>query len=342
MSGRTEGELPWLAEAQRPPERLPDGLPALKPLLIDNRGNPIDSLDAWQARREEIRHWWQGFLGPLSTVRREVPSLEVLEEEYVAGVQRQLVRYEVEAGAFTEAYLLRPAGHCAAAPGVVVFHSTVDESIDEAAGVAGPSPKAFGLGLARRGYVALCPRNYLWRDGHTLSPRWQTGKLRWRHPRSKGMAKMLFDAIVAVDVLDHLPEVDSRRLGAVGHSLGAKEALYLAALDERIRVAAANEGGIGTRYSNWDAPWYLGRQIRRGTPDHEHHELLALVAPRAFLLLGGDGFDGAQSWPFIEAVLPVYRLYGAACRVGLYNHRQGHHLPPEAAERIYEWFEAYG
>ena len=28
-------------------------------------------------------------------------------------------------------------------------------------------------------------------------------------------------------------------------------------------------------------------------------------------------------------------------RLGLFNHKQGHAVPPEAEQRIYEWFEKY-
>ena len=158
------------------------------------------------------------------------------------------------------------------------------------------------------------------------------------------MAKMLFDGMVALNILAGLPEVDPARLGAVGHSLGGKETLYLAALDDRLRAAVSSEGGIGTRLSNWDAPWYLGEDVRRADFPHEHHELLALAAPRPLLFLAGESgnaADGARSWPFLEAAMPVYRLYGGPPRLGLFNHRQGHSVPPEAERRIYEWLAAY-
>ena len=135
--------------------------------------------------------------------------------------------------------------------------------------------------------------------------------------------------------------MDSLRLGAVGHSLGTKEVLYLAALDERVRAAVSSEGGIGTKFSNWDAAWYLGDDIRRANFGHEHHELLALVAPRPFLLVGGGQADGPRSWPFVEAALPVYKLYGGRSRIGLYDHGKGHNVLPEAAEHIYQWFDTY-
>ncbi|MFH1268460.1 MAG: dienelactone hydrolase family protein, partial [Planctomycetota bacterium] len=227
------------------------------------------------------------------------------------------------------------------AAGVVALHSTVNHTIRQPAGVEGKPEKAFGLKMARRGYVVFCPRCFLWSSDLSIPYMEHVQRFRARHPGSKGMAKMLFDAVVALDVLAGLPEVDPKRLGAVGHSLGAKEVLYLAALDDRVQAAVSSEGGIGTRFSNWDAPWYLGEEIRGDAFAHEHHELLALVAPRPFLLLGGDSADGDRSWPFIEAALPVYRLYGDTPRVGLFNHRTGHNVPPEAERRIDQWFDAY-
>jgi pimeloyl-ACP methyl ester carboxylesterase len=155
------------------------------------------------------------------------------------------------------------------------------------------------------------------------------------------MWRMLHDALLAVDILAALPEVDPQRIGAVGHSLGAKEVLYLAAFDERVKATVSSEGGVGTTFSNWDAAWYLGETIKSPEFTHEQHELLALAAPRPFLLVGGDSADGDKSWPFIEAALPIYRLYGEPARLGLFNHKQGHAVPPEAERRIFEWLAAY-
>jgi dienelactone hydrolase len=335
-------DVPWLTEVQQPPRGGQAVDIGLRPLLVDDAGRPIDTLDAWRTPRERIRRWWLEFLGAYGLDRRDPPSLEVIDEDRVDGVTRQLVRYEVEPQWPVEAYLLKPSRIERPCPGAVVLHSTVRHTIRQPAGVEGRPEKAFGLKLARLGYVTLCPRCFLWSSDLSIPYLQHVERFHARHATSRGMAKMLYDAIVAVDILARLPEVDSQRLGAVGHSLGAKEVLYLAALDERIRVTVSSEGGVGTRFSNWDAPWYLGKDIRSDSFDHEHHELLALVAPRAFLLIGGDSADGARSWPFIEAAMGVYRLYGGAPRVGLFNHKQGHSVPPEAEQRIYEWLTTYG
>ena len=74
---------------------------------------------------------------------------------------------------------------------------------------------------------------------------------------------------------------------------------------------------------------------------HEQHELLALAAPRPFLLVGGNSADGNRGWPFIAAALRVYELYGRPARLGQFNHGKGHAVPPEAEERIEEWLLTY-
>ncbi|MGE0610525.1 MAG: dienelactone hydrolase family protein [Pirellulales bacterium] len=262
-----------------------------------------------------------------------------MEEDRPEGCIRQLVRYESEPGLPVEGYLLRPAKLTGRVPGVVAMHSTTAITIRQPAGVEGDPEDFFGLKLARLGMVAFCPRCFLWQgEGDYLQ---LVERFRQRHPHSLGMAKMLWDAVRAVDVLENLPEVDAGRIGAVGHSLGAKEALYLAAFDERIKAAVSSEGGIGLKFTNWDAPWYLGEDVKAGRWAREHHELLALIAPRAFLLLGGDSADGDRSWPFIESALPVYRLYGGQPALGLLNHRRGHSVPPDAEQKTNEWLAAY-
>jgi hypothetical protein len=127
--------------------------------------------------------------------------------------------------------------------------------------------------------------------------------------------------------------------------LGAKEALYLAAFDDRIKVAVASEGGIRFRSTNWDAPWYLGTAIREDSFPLNHHQLLALIAPRPFLILAGEKGSGAadsnRNWPYLIAAQPVYRLYDRPVRLGMFNHEQGHSIPPAAFSRMRDWLGTY-
>lgn len=367
-----EHEVPWLAELQRPPMSPDRRAAALQPLLMAADG-PITTLEGWQRRRADIRQAWVDFLKPLDLPRKP-PPLNVLAEDRVPGTYgngaciRQIVAYESEPGEMVQGCLIRPVVPTAKRAGVVVLHPTIASTIREPAGFEGDRYGAFGLRLAQRGFVTFSPRCFLWPNSDVLleptpeSERrrpppavdWDdrnrsVAELEKRHPGTKGIAKMLWDGSRGLDVLASLSEVDADRMGAIGHSLGAKETLYLAAFDERVRAAVFSEGGIGLHYSNWDAAWYVGPDVNRPDFGHDHHELLALVAPRAILLVAGESGgpnpravdDGDRSWPFVEAVLPVYRLYGGAARFGLLNHRQGHIVPPQAAERIDQWLRTY-
>ncbi|MFV0445415.1 MAG: dienelactone hydrolase family protein [Planctomycetaceae bacterium] len=343
-----KANIAWLAGVQQPPPPTPGSEPALlSSILVDAAGSPITTLTAWEPLRNSLRDRWLDFLGPLSRQhlqsRPAAPKFTTLGEERIDGIVRRLIRYKVEQHQPVEAYVLQPEQLTEPVPGVVVFHTTTNESLRQPAGVEGAAEKAFGLDLARQGCVTICPRNYLWPKNHGIEAQGQADQFRQRHPESRGMDRMLLDGLIAVDLLQAHPQVDSERMGCIGHSLGAKEALYVAAFDERIKATVSSEGGIGIRFSNWNADWYLGPTIKKPDFGLEHHQLLALVAPRPFLLVGGDAADGRNSWPFIAAAMPVYQLYSpnSSPAIGLFNHHQGHSVPPEAHSKMLQWIEHY-
>ncbi len=339
-------EVQWLGEVTTPPAMTQaESLGHIEPLLQDESGQAIDSLVQWKSRREVIRSRWMEFLGPMPDPRPEV-KLEIVKTEVMPTIVRQLIRYEGEPGIFVEGYLLMPnsvAGDTQKRPAILAMHPTTNATIDDIAGISGQDTKQFGLLLAQRGFIVFCPRCFLWQDADSLND--AVAMHRAKHPNTTGMAKMLYDAMRGVDVLASLPQTDVNRIGAIGHSLGAKEALYLAAFDERIKVAVASEGGLGFRSTNWNASWYLGEAINDSALPLNHHQLLGLIAPRPFLVLGGESgpgaADGDRSWPLIEAALPAWRLYGEPCRLGLLNHHQGHSVSPESFERMAEWLTTY-
>jgi dienelactone hydrolase len=338
-----EVEVPWLDEVQQRPAKLPKDAPKLSSLLDDPMGRRIVDVAGWKRRQDEILKAWKAFLHPLA-LDRPKPTYAILEEELLDDCVRQLVRYESEPGLPVEGYLLRPTKRPGRMAGVVVLHTGINDNnnIREPAGLEGPSELHFGLKLAQRGMTAFCPRCFLWQGEGSFVEKVKA--FQHRHPRSLGMAKMLWDATRGVDILQSLPDVDPHRLGAIGHSLGGKQSFYLAAFDERIKVTVSSDGGIGTRFSNWHDVWYLGPRIKVLGFPREHHELLAMIAPRAFLLVGGEppeGLDGDRSWPFIAAAREVYDLYGKPSRIGHLTHRKGHTVPPEAEQRAYQWLTAY-
>jgi dienelactone hydrolase len=303
-------------------------------LLLGSNGRAIVSESEWLGRRKVLREKWLKVLGDLPRVKPPLKP-QMLEEERLSEFTRSWVRYQVEEGVFTDGYLLVPRGVKGRAPAVVVFHPTTPL---QARGVAGVEPdypleKRQGVQLVSRGYIVWCPRNFINREGADWAE--NTRRVLANHPAWTGMTRMIWDAMRAVDYLESLPNVDAKRIGCLGHSLGGKEVLYAMAFEERYRAGVSSEGGIGIRFSNWDAPWYLGAKANKV----ENDEVLALLAPRAFLLLAGDSADGERSRASIEAVKPIYRLFGAEEKVVFHNHHQGHSYPAEARQVAEEFLD---
>ncbi len=355
-------DVEWLSEViakSKTPSRNEDGslevVPKLKPFQSD-------TLIGWNAERQRIREWWINYLGYDPEARRELPVVEVLSTTVDQGVVREHWRYRTRGEWVTEAFLLYPSSRDASdehssemllRPAAVVLHPTVDMSIDEPAGVRSSDgiahgPRALGWHLAKLGFVVICPRNYLWPANDRIEAAAQSDL--WMRRRANqegtskmlGMGKMLYDVQVAADLLLDHGMADPNQLSVLGHSLGAKEALYAMAFDERFRAGAASEGGIGIGFSNWDAEWYLGSGVKHSSFSHEHHELLALIAPRAFLVVAGDSADGDRGWPLLVEAQSRYSLFGARNRLGQFNHRQGHPLNESGSQRMLEWVDTYG
>jgi hypothetical protein len=330
-------DVPWLMEVQQPPAVVPET--PLSPLLTSSV-----TRDAWLAERPKLVAMWKAFLGPIPD-RPANTAWTVLRTDVLPDVIRELIEYEGEPGLKVQAYLLRPVGEAGnrSRAGLVALHPTTNDSIEPIAGIKGEDRQHTALKLARRGFVVLCPRCFLWQDAKSLND--AVVQHRARHPNTLGMAKMLYDAQRAVDLLAAQPDVDPKRIGTYGHSLGAKEALYLAAFDDRIRAAVSSEGGVGFPSTNWDAAWYLGPAIKEPGFPRNHHELIALIAPRPFLVLGGESgpgaADGDRSWPYLAAALPIYRTFGEPPRLGLLNHHRGHRLDDEMLDRVAEWMTTY-
>jgi dienelactone hydrolase len=321
--------------------------PNLSPLLRDQAGHEIKTKAQWFARREEIRRDWLKAMGIEIPEHRVPLKTEILETEELPTFTRQHLKYQLEEGVFTDGYLLTPKKLEGKAPAMVVFHPT---TALQAKGVAGLAPeyaeeKRQGVQLVEGGYVVWCPRNYIFNDLPKLDGiklyTANAAAIQKHHPGRTGMGQMVLDAIRAADFVESLPNVDAKRIGAIGHSLGGKQVVYAAAFDERYQAVVSSEGGIGLTFSNWEALWYLGPQIKGANWKLENHQVLSLIAPRGFFLLAGDSADDQRSGAFIDAVRPVYKFFGAEENLSWLNHHQGHRYGPDARHAAEQFLSSH-
>lgn len=335
-------DVNWLNDVTTIPAKYPSPEKPLRPVLKKADGTEITNLKDWDQARADIKENWLKLLGPLPEGPKDL-AIKSLHKEELENCTRELIEYEAEPGRRVQAFVMRPNKNVSGKlPGLVVFHGTTAETIKSVAGTGEFPLKATGLRLAEAGFLVVCPANFLWEEKTYLK---SVEAAKARHPNSLGMATMLADGMRATDVLLAQPDVDSTRIGAFGHSLGAKEVLYLMAFDDRVRAGVFSEGGIGLPFTNWEAPWYLGPEAKKADFPFEHHELLALIAPRPFLILGGETgrgcADGERSWPYIAVGQAVTKLYGQPVRHGLLNHHEGHLLSMESQAKVHDWLKAY-
>jgi dipeptidyl aminopeptidase/acylaminoacyl peptidase len=210
----------------------------------------------------------------------------------------------------------------------------------------------FAYQLAKRGFVTLSTGT-----GSSLYyPSKETAQL-------QPLSALAYAAANGYNALAALPEVDSTRVGIVGHSYGGKWAMFASCLYEKFACAAWSDGGVVFDESrpnvNYWEPWYLGYDPaftrERGviTPEkprtgaykrlveegRDLHELHALMAPRPFLVSGGSE-DRPERWKSLNHAVAINALLGYTDRVAMTN-REGHSPTVESNEQLYRFFEHF-
>ncbi|MBN1419625.1 MAG: acetylxylan esterase [Planctomycetes bacterium] len=134
----------------------------------------------------------------------------------------------------------------------------------------------------------------------------------------------------AVDYLVSDPDIDGKRIAAVGHSRNGKTVLLAAALDERIAMAIPHQAGCGGTAPSRGKIGESVKQINKAFPHwfndtfpafddnvdrlpFDQHALVALVAPRPVLFTNAIEDRWANpsgQFDVLKAADPVYRFLG--------------------------------
>jgi dienelactone hydrolase len=342
--------------AQEPPARKTSAPPVIHSSwddLLEGVTTPAE----WQAHKKMLR---ERYLALIRDDRKPVKpplALETHESVPVDGkYTRQLISYAVEADERAHAYLAIPNGLTGPAPAVVVLHGTYK---DANLGVAGLVP-GYELplvdDLARRGYIVIAPEHFV--AGHRTPPEgtYDTTRFHQKHPDWTAVGKFTYEHSIAVDVLASLTHVDAERIGAVGHSLGGHGTFFLAAYDPRIRASCCNCGATFFRHNKTADAWardhwyvyfkHIRPEMLEGRlPPIDMHEIIALIAPRAFLDLSGlndgDGLTQRQRILMNLKIMDVYELEGKPQNFAFYVHGQGHSGQSDSRQLIFAWLDKH-
>lgn len=148
--------------------------------------------------------------------------------------------------------------------------------------------------------------------------------------------------IDGIEIVKTQMNADTKRIAVTGCSYAGKMALFAGAFDERVALTIAQESGGGgvnawrvsetignvEKISNTNYSWFMQsmQSINPTRLPHDHHELMAMIAPRALLVLGNPPYEwlGDESgYVSCRAAEEVWKTFGVPDRFG-FSFRSGH------------------
>jgi dienelactone hydrolase len=248
------------------------------------------------------------------------------------------------------AYVCIPHAVSHPAPAVLCIHQHAGEydiGKSEAAGLVGNPDVAYARHLAERGFITIAPdmKGFETRRDSVL-----VGQTYERFLTTRALVmgdtlqrRHLWDLIRTLDYLCARPEVDTARIGCIGHSLGGQETFFLMATDERIHASVVN-CGVGTVQSFFDqhvshnTAWYVPGFLDLGdTP-----AFIELIAPRPLYIIAGERDRIFPLFGVRQIIAAAEDRYTAAGQPDAFTHTLfdgGHSFPAENRELAYGWLD---
>jgi len=328
--------------------------PYRSPLKFYN-GSEVKNPSDWIKRRKEILDRWNGLMGkwPALITNQKLEYLDSIRKD---GFTQYQVRFNWVPGQKTNGYLLVPDGKGKMPAVITVYYEP-----ETAAGLGRPDlpDRDFAYQLCKRGFVTLS----LGTTENTNSKTYSIYYPGIQNASIQPLSMLAYAAANAWNVLSKVQNVDSKRIGIMGHSYGGKWAMFASSLYEKFACAVWSDPGIvfeDSRESiNYWEPWYLGYHPqpwrKRGLITNDNpakglypqlvlegynlQELHVLMAPRPFLVSGGSE-DPANRWIPLNHSVAVNDLLGYKNRVAMTN-RPEHTPNPESNEVAYSFLEYY-
>ena len=303
---------------------------------------PVKTPADWAKRRRQIVDGMQQAMGPLPS-RTALPPLDmrVRGQADGDGFTRLTIDFVTEKNDRLPALLYRPkAKRLAKLAGILALHPTSPLGKHRVTKEGGVPNRAYAYELAKRGCVVIAP-DY---------PPYGDYKYDFESDDYvSGTMKGIFNHMRCVDLLQSLPEVDPKRIGAIGHSLGGHNAMFVGVFDPRIRVIVSSCGWTpfhdyyGGKIAGWTSDRYMPLLKTRYELDPDRvpfdfYEVVAALAPRVFFSsspLHDSNFDVRGVKKAIPKAREVYKLLGQPDTLHLRTPDCEHDFPAEVRHEAY-------
>jgi dienelactone hydrolase len=341
-----------------PPLQQPwEGVPASYRNIPVGRLEIPKTVAAWNAQRAKVKAIVVRSLGELPP-RPSPLKVRTIRVDRREGYTVEKFVFDNGAESEVPGYIAIPAKRAGPCPAILTMHGH-SSSKDNMFGYEPTSQDVAEL-LARRGYVVIGIDNYFGGERKGKGPAGDLEVMARNSDQEMSLFKlnlwlgrtlwgmMLRDEQIALDYLLSRPEVDARRIGAQGMSMGSTRAWWLGAIDDRIRAVV----GVAcfTRYQDLIAIRALRAHgiyyFVPGLLKHFDSEgVMALLAPRPFLALTGDRDAGSppEGMKKLEQILSrFYKLHGQPDRFqSVIYPETGHVYNDDMKKRMLAWFDKY-
>src|SRR4030095_14448813 len=198
-------------------------------LKADNAMLPTNK----ETRREEL----YALLGKLPD-RHRLMSVKLISREETDEMFIEKLLFDINGFELVPAYFTKPKNSKGKIPVILFNHSHFGQyEVGKEEFVKGRKEMQtppYALALARAGYAGLCIDGWAFGERHGLSEMEMFKDMLWKGQVMWGM--MVYDNLRALDYLNSREDIDNKRIGTMGMSMGSTMSWWLAALDERIKV----------------------------------------------------------------------------------------------------------
>ena len=211
----------------------------------------------------------------------------------------------------------------------------------------------FGDYLAKNGYVVFSADAPMWGErGQMEGPRRDRYDMIAGNMMMYGIdlsAWMTYDDIAGTDFLASMPEVDARRIGCTGWSMGGYRAWMLSALSDRIKVGTAvcwmvtTDEQMSFKYDRTENGGFANcfPGLRRWL-DYPH--VASIACPKPMLFINGSQdklFPVAGAEKAFRTMHETWKSQSAGNKLETELWDMPHSCPKKAQERVLQFFKKY-
>jgi hypothetical protein len=341
----TSGSIPALAGDG-------DGIPkgyfeARTRELAENCLTGLGSRQEWPAKREQHRRELLEMLGLWPLPVRGDLCAEVTGRLDLGDFEVERLHFQSLPGLYVTANMYLPKGVALPAPAIlyVCGHGAAIRD-----GVSYGNKAVYhhhGAWFAREGYVCLMIDTVqLGEIQGVHHGTYRLGEWWWNSRGYTPAGVETWNGMRALDYLETRPEVDAGRIGMTGRSGGGAYTWYVAAVDDRVLVAAPVAGitDLENHVLDGTVEGHCDCMFMVNTYGWDYPLVAALVAPRPLLIANSDKdtifpLDGVVR--VHEKVKRVYDLLGASDQLGLLITEGPHKDTQDLQVPVFRWFNRF-